>query len=49
MGARFPVPDSQAGEPDVGLGTLTPVEEPLQYYSPVCGSPTWGIFDLTVS
>ena len=31
---------SGAGEPDMGLKTLTTVEELLQYnYSPVCGSP----------
>ena len=31
----------RAGEPDVGLRTLTPVGETLQYnYSSVCGSPT---------
>ena len=37
----FPKTDPQAGEPDMGLRTLTPVGEPLQYnYSPVWGSPT---------
>lgn len=40
-GLIFLVPDPWAGEPDVGLRTLTPVGEPLQCnYSPVCGSPT---------
>ena len=36
------IPDPQDGEPDVGLRTLTPVGELLQYNcSPVCGLPTW--------
>ena len=34
----------------VGLRTLTPGGEPLQYnYSPVCGSPTPGVWDLITS
>ena len=34
------LPDSQAGEPDVGLRILTPVREPLWYnYFPVWGCP----------
>ena len=39
------MPDPQAGEPDMGLRTLTPMEELLQCnYSPVCGSLTqWGM------
>ena len=42
--------DPQAGEPIIGLRTLTPVGEPLQYnYSPVCGFPTLGIRNLIVS
>ena len=42
------MPVFQAGVPDVGLRTLTPVEEPLQYnYLPICGSPTWWVWDLT--
>ena len=36
----FPVPESWAGEPDMGLRTLTPVGEPLQYNPPTCGSAT---------
>ena len=33
------MPDPQAGEPDVGLRTLTFMEEPLQYnYFSVCVS-----------
>ena len=40
----FLVPDLWAGEPDVGLRTLTPVGEQLQYiYFPVCQSPTSGV------
>ena len=35
--------------PDVGLRILTPVGEPLWYYFPVCGSPTWWVCDLIVS
>lgn len=36
----LPIPDLQAWESDVGLGTLTLVAEPLQYsYFPVCGLP----------
>ena len=44
----FPVPLSgpQAGKPDVGFWTFRIVEL-LQYYcSPVCGSPTWQVWDL---
>lgn len=36
---------------DAGLGlkTLTPVGEPLKYnYSLVCGSPTWGVWNLII-
>ena len=34
----------QAGEPDVGFVTLTPIGEPLWYsYFPVCGLLTWQI------
>ena len=43
------MPDPQVGEPDMGLRTLTPVGELLQYnYSPVCGSPTWRVWDLII-
>ena len=44
------MPDAQAGEPDVGLRTLTPVGELLWYnYFQVCGSPTWQLWDLILS
>ena len=46
---RFPVPlsDAQAGKPDVGFRTFTAGQELLWYYcSPVCGSPTWWLWDL---
>ena len=34
--------DSQSREPDMGIRTLTPMGEPLQYnYFPICGSHTW--------
>ena len=34
----LPMPRPQAGEPDLGLKTLTPMGEPLWYnYFPVCG------------
>ena len=40
------MPDPQAGEPDVGL---SPTGELLRYNcSPVCGSPTWGVWDLII-
>ena len=36
----------QAGEPDMGLRTLIPVGDPLQYdYFPVCGLPTWQVWN----
>ena len=42
-GLISPMLDPWAGEPNVGLRTLTPVGEPLQYnYSAVWGSPIWG-------
>ena len=45
-----PMPDPQTVEPDVGLRTLTPVGELLQYNCfPVCGSPTQWVWDLIVS
>ena len=40
------LPDPQAGEPDVGLRTFTPVGELLWYNFPVCGSPTQQVRDL---
>ena len=40
------MPDAHAGEPDVGLG---PMGELVQYNcSPVCGSPTWGVWGLII-
>ena len=43
------MPDPQARQPDVGLRTLSPVGEPLQYnYFPVCGSPTQWVWDLSI-
>ena len=46
-GLLLPLPDLQAGEPDVGLRTFTPVGELLQYnYFPVCGLPIWWLWDL---
>ena len=43
-GLIFSVQDPQAGKPDMGLRTLTPVGKPLPYnYSPVCGLPTPGV------
>ena len=42
-GIIFLVQDPQAGEPNVGLRTLTPLGEPLRYnYSPGFGPPTQG-------
>ena len=44
------IPDLQAGKPDVGFRAFTPVRELLSYkYSPVCGSPTWTVWNLIVS
>ena len=48
-GLLLSLPDPQAGEPDVGLRTLTPVREPLWYNCfPVCGSPTWRVWNLII-
>lgn len=44
------LPDPQAGEPDMGLRTFTPVGEVLWYnYLPVCGLPTWHVRGLILS
>ena len=44
------MPDPQVEEPDMGLRTLTPVGEPLQYnYFPVCKLPTQWVWDLIKS
>ena len=41
--------DRQAGEPDTGVRTLILVGDPQQYnYFPVCGLPTWGVWDLNL-
>ena len=46
QGLLLPMPGPQAWEPDVGFGTLTPVEEPLGYsYFPFCGLPTLWVWD----
>ena len=43
----LPLPDPQAGEPDMGLRTFTPVRELLWYnYFPVCGLPTQHVWDF---
>ena len=43
------MPDPQGEEHNVGLTTLTPVGEPLQYnYFLVCGSPIWQVWNLII-
>ena len=40
----LPMPRPQAGEPDLGLKTLTPMGESLWYnYFPVCGQQVWNM------
>ena len=47
--ARFPG-DPQAGKPDMGFRTYTTMGELLWYYfSPICGSPTDGVWDMILS
>ena len=42
-----PLSDPQAGKPDMGFRMFTTVGELLWYYcSPVCGSPSWWVWDL---
>ena len=49
LGAPPLMPDPQAGKPDMGLRTFTPVGEPLPYnYFPVCGSPIQQVWDLII-
>ena len=49
-GIPSPFVGLQAGKPDMGLRTFTTVGELLRYYcSPVCGSPTWLVWDLILS
>ena len=46
QGILLSMPDLWAGEPDVGLGTLTPGGEPLLCsYFPFCGFLTWWVWD----
>ena len=48
-GLVFPVSDRWAGDPDMGLRTVTPVRELLQCNcSSVYGSPTWVVWDLII-
>ena len=48
--SSIPLSDPQAGKPEVGFRTFTIMWELLWYYcSPVCGSPTWGVWDLSLS
>ena len=48
-GLLLTMPDPQAGEPDLGLRTPTPMREPLWYnYFPACGSPSWQVWDLII-
>ena len=49
-GFTVPLSDPQAGKPDKGFRTFTIVWELLWYcYSPVCGSPTWWVWDFILS
>ena len=49
-GFSVPLPDSQAGKPDMRLRTFTTVRELLwYYYSPVCGSLTQWVWNLISS
>ena len=42
LGAYLPGAGLQVGEPDMGLGALTPVGQPLHCNCcPVCGAATW--------
>ena len=48
----FPVPlsDPQAGKPLMGLRTFPAVQELLwSHCSPICGSPTWRVWDLILT
>ena len=48
-GLFLPMPDLQTRRPDMGLRTLTSMGELLLYIcSPICGSPMWGLWDLTI-
>ena len=47
-GLFLPMQDHQAGEPDAGLRTLSPLGVPLRYnYFPICGLPTQWLWDLS--
>ena len=49
-GLFFPLPDPQAGKPDMGCRTFTPVGELLWYnYFLFCVSSTWWVGDLILS
>ena len=49
-GLLLPLLDPQAGEPAIWLRTFTLVGELLWHdYFPVCGSPTWQVWDLSLS
>ena len=48
--SSIPLSDPQAGKSDRGFRTFIIVGELLwYYYSPVCGSPTWQVWDLILS
>ena len=52
ISTSFPVPllDPQEGKPAVGFRTFTTGGELIGHYcSPVCGSPTWQVWDLILS
>ena len=52
ISTSFPVPllDPQEGKPDVGFRTFTTVGELIGYFcSPVCGAPTWEVWNLILS
>ena len=49
-GFLLPLPDSQAGDPDMGSEFSFRVRELWWHDSfPVCGSPTWRVWDLILS
>ena len=47
--AQFLCQVLQAGKPDMGFRTFTTGELLWCYCSPVCGSPTWRVWDLILS
>ena len=44
-----PLSDPRTGKTDVRFRTLTVVQELLWYYSPVCESPTWQVWDFIMN